>query len=163
MKNVILAFSAMFAMATASFAQNAAPAPAQAPVKEMKGHGKKMKDAAEKGKGQVNNALGLSAEQETSFKALNRAHQAAVAAVDKDKALAKDAKSAKIAELKAKYEADVKGVMNDEQYGKWLALRAKRDEKQGDKKEDKKEERNEKKGGKHGKAKGDKSPQPEAK
>jgi hypothetical protein len=157
MKNVILAFSAMFAMATASFAQNAAPAPA--PAKEVKGHGKKMKDAAEKGKGQVNNALGLSAEQETSFKALNKAHQAAVVAVDRDKALAKDAKSAKIAELKAKYEADVKGVMNDEQYGKWLAIRAKRDEKQADKKEEHKE----KKGSKHGKAKGDKSPQPEAK
>jgi hypothetical protein len=157
MKNVILAFSAMFAMATASFAQNAAPAPA--PAKEVKGHGKKMKDAAEKGKSQVNNALGLSAEQETSFKALNKAHQAAVAAVDKDKALAKEAKTAKIAELKSKYEADVKGVMNDDQYGKWLAMRAKRDEKQGEKKEELKE----KKGSKHGKAKGDKAAAPEAK
>ncbi len=155
MKNLILAFSAMLAFATASIAQNAAPAPAPAPVKEMKGAVKKGKEAAEKGKGQVNNTLGLSAEQETSFKALNKAHQAAVAAVQKDKAVAADAKKAKIDELKAKYEADVKGVMNDEQYGKWLALRAKRDEKPEAKKESQK-------GSKGGK-KGDKAPQPEAK
>jgi hypothetical protein len=156
MKNVILAFSAMFAFATASFAQNAAPAPAQGPVKEMKGSAKKGKEGAEKGKGHVNSALGLSAEQDASFKALNKAHQAAVGAVQKDKSLAADAKKAKIDELKAKYEADVKGVMNDEQYGKWLALRAKRDEKPEGKKEERKE-------GKKGARKGDKAPQPEAK
>jgi hypothetical protein len=149
MKNVILAFSAMLAFATASFAQNAAPAPAPAPVKEMKGKGKPAAAA---------NALGLSAEQETSFKALNKAHQAAVAAVQKDKALAADAKKAKVEELKAKYEADVKGVMNDEQYTKWLAKRAGRAEAKAEQKAEKKANH-----GKKGAGKGDKAPQPEAK
>jgi metal-dependent amidase/aminoacylase/carboxypeptidase family protein len=149
MKNVILAFSAMLAFATASIAQNAAPAPA--PVKEMKGKGQAKPGAAA-------NALGLSAEQETSFKALNKAHQEAVVAVGKDKATAADAKKAKIAELKAKYEADVKGVMNDEQYTKWMAKRAGRAEAKAEAKAEKKANH-----GKKGASKGDKAPQPEAK
>jgi hypothetical protein len=145
MKNLILVFSAMLAFATASIAQNAAPAPAAPPAKEAKGKGH-AKPAA--------NGFGLSAEQDASFKALNKAHQDAMVAVQKDKALAADARKAKVEELKAKYEADVKGVMNEEQYTKWMAKRAGRAEAKAEKKANK---------GKNGAAKGDKVPQPEAK
>ncbi|MEO0040803.1 MAG: hypothetical protein RL329_251 [Bacteroidota bacterium] len=145
MKNVILAFSAMLAFSTASFAQGAATEQAPPAPKEMKAaHGK-----GQKGKGAATN-LGLSAEQEPAFKAVNKAHQEAVRAVQMDKALASDAKTAKIAELKAKYEADVKGVMTEEQYTSWLAKRAKRAESKPNK------------GTKGGKGKADKNAQPDA-
>ena len=144
MKNVILAFAAMFAFATTSFAQDAAPAPAATPAtKEVKGKMKAKPAAAA-------NGLGLSAEQDASFKALNKAHQAAVGAAKGDKA--------KIDELKAKYEADVKGVMNEEQYTKWLAKRAGRAEAKAAHKAEKKANQ-----GKKGAPKGDKAPQPEPK
>jgi opacity protein-like surface antigen len=146
MKNLILAFSAMLAFATASFAQNAAPAPAAPPAKEAKVKG-------------AGNALGLSAEQKTSFDALNKAHQAAVIAVQKDKAVAAAAKKGKIDELKAKYEADVKGVLSEEQYTQWLAKRAGRVEAKAAHKAEKKAHH----GKKGAAAKGDKAPQPEAK
>jgi hypothetical protein len=146
MKNLVLAFCAIFAFATASVAQAlaAAPAPA-AKVKDKKEHGKEhgkemsengkakgdqaKAQAGEKGKGQMGGNLGLSAEQEAAFKAVNKAHQEAVKAVQMDKALAADAKKAQVDALKSKYEADVKGTMNADQYTKWLAMRAKRGEK----------------------------------
>jgi Spy/CpxP family protein refolding chaperone len=155
MKNVILAFSAMLAFSTASFAQGAATEQAPPAPKEMKtapGKGQKHEKGhtkGEKGKGAGTN-LGLSAEQEPAFRAVNKAHQEAVRAVQMDKALASDAKTSKIAELKAKYEADVKGVMTEEQYTGWLAKRAKRDEPKSNK------------GMKGGKAKADKNAQPDA-
>jgi hypothetical protein len=145
MKNLILAFAAIFAFATASIAQNAAPAPAP-PAKEAKGKAKGQAKAAA-------NALGLSAEQQTAFDALHKANDAAHKALDKEK-LDAAAKTAKRAELKAKYEADVKGVLNDEQYTKWMAKRAGRAEAKAEKKAQH---------GKKGAAKGDKAPQPEAK
>jgi hypothetical protein len=145
MKNLILAFSAMLAFATASIAQNAAPAPAAPPAKEAKGKGNAKPAPA--------NALGLSAEQKTAFDALHKANEEAHKALDKEKLDAK-AKTAKRAELKAKYEADVKGVLNDEQYTKWMAKRAGRAEAKAEKKANH---------GKKGASKGDKAPQPEAK
>ena len=172
MKNVILAFSALLAFTTASFAQNA---PAAAPTPEAKTnqpkgrgkeHGKEMsehgKAQGEKGKGQMEGNLGLSAEQEVSFKALNTSHKDAMKAVNMDKSLTADAKAAKVSELKSKYEADVKGVMNADQYAKWTASRAKRTEKAADHKE-KMGEHKAKMGDKkmQGKAKSDKVVQPQ--
>ena len=71
-------------------------------------------------------SLGLSADQQTKYAAVNKAHQEAVRKVDMDKALAPEAKKTQIAALKSKYETDIKGVMNADQYAKWSAERAKR-------------------------------------
>ena len=153
MKNVILAFSAMLAFTTATLAQNTpAPAPVPAPTTKTKGHGKehgkemgeKGKEkgeksagqAGEKGKSQMGGNLGLSPEQETSFKAVNKAHQDAVKAVQMDKSLTADAKKTQVDALKSKYAADVKGVMNADQYTKWEAARAKRAENKAEHKAD---------------------------
>lgn len=140
MKKVILAFSAMFALTIASFAQTAAPTTAQTPAK-VKGHGKEMKDhpkkgtdeakkgTGEKAKGQGMGAnLGLSADQQAQYGAINKAHQEAVRKVQMDNTLAPEAKKTQVAALKSKYETDLKGVMNAEQYAKWSEQRAKRAE-----------------------------------
>jgi hypothetical protein len=183
MKNLFLAFSAILAFATASFAQDAPatiPAPASK-TKQTNGQGKEVSQkakgksekgksqAGEKGKGQMANNLGLTPEQETSFKAFNKSHQEAVKAVNMDKAMAADAKAAKMSALKSAYEANVKGVMNEEQYTKWLASRAKRIEKKaemGNNKADEPKDKEAKAEGKNmkgkakGKAKSDKTTQP---
>jgi hypothetical protein len=153
MKNVILGICTVFALATTSFAQNA---PAEVPAKgkngkEMKGkgkekseeakaqgkdmgeqgkaHGKEMSDQGkakgEQGKG-MGASLGLTPEQQTQYGAVNKAHQEAVRKVQADQTLAADAKKAQVDALKSKYETDLKGVMNAEQYAKWSENRAKR-------------------------------------
>ncbi len=130
MKNVILGICTVFALTTASFAQNA---PAEVPAKgkngkEMKGKGKEKSEEAKaqggQGKG-MGASLGLTPEQQTQYAAINKAHQEAVRKVNTDQTLAVDAKKAQVAALKSKYEADLKGVMNAEQYAQWSEKRAK--------------------------------------
>jgi hypothetical protein len=93
-----------------------------------KGKGKAQGENRGQGQGGMK-ALGLSPEQETQFKGLNQAHKAAVKAVQSDASLAADAKKAQVATLVTKYESDVQGMMNADQFAKWTAARAKRDEK----------------------------------
>ncbi len=153
MKKVILVFSTMLALATASFAQDA---PATAPVK-AKEQGKEMKGKVE-GKAPMGGNLGLSAEQETKFKALNEAQKSAMQKLEMDKTLSADAKKTQKDALKSKYEADVKSVMNADQFAKWTAMRAKRDEKKSEmgEKKGKMEDQKSK-----GKAKSDNSSKPQ--
>ena len=80
-------------------------------------------------------ALGLSAEQETKFKAFNEGHKAAVKTVQTDASLAADAKKAQIDLLKSKYESEVQTLLTTDQFAKWKEMRAKRDEKGGDRKD----------------------------
>ena len=165
MKKVILTAVAALALVATSFAQSAtAPAPKAKMVKSKpameipaaqgtpaapatqgaptadqgKGHGKGEARGEGQGKAQGGmNALGLSPEQETKFKAVNTAHKAAVKAVQSDASLAADAKKAQVAALVTKYQSDVQGVMNADQFAKWTAMRAKRAEhKEGGEKED---------------------------
>ncbi|MDZ7879553.1 MAG: hypothetical protein U5L45_17885 [Saprospiraceae bacterium] len=146
MKKVILTAAAALALFATSFAQNAtAPAtkanmtkaksaattPAAqgtpAPTAEAgKEHGKRQRHdkGQDHAKGGLK-ALGLSAEQETQFKALNQAHKSAVKAVQSDASLAADAKKAQVAALSTKYESDVQGMMNADQFAKWTAARNK--------------------------------------
>lgn len=151
MKKVILGICTMFALATATFAQNA---PAEAVPAQGKAHGKEMKtkgkakgeqgkahgkEMGEKGKahgepGQMGANLGLSTDQQAKYGAVNKAHQDAVRKIQMDKTLTPEAKKTQVGALKTKYDADVKGVMNADQYAKWSENRAKRAEnKPGDK------------------------------
>jgi hypothetical protein len=148
MKKVILTAAAALALFATTFAQSAtAPAPkakmtkakpateaaaaqgTPAPTAEAgKTKGKAQGENRGQGQGGMK-ALGLSPEQETQFKTLNQAHKAAVKAVQSDASLAADAKKAQVAALVTKYESDVQGMMNADQFAKWTAARAKRDEK----------------------------------
>ncbi len=141
MKKLIFAFIALLAVANVSSAQNVpAPAPAKGDATEMKNkkHGKHEKgmgkhddnkdeqgNEAKEGKkgGKGLSDLGLSAEQETKFKALNEAHKSAMKKLEMDATVKGDAKKTQKDALKSKYEADVKAVMNPDQYTKWLEKR----------------------------------------
>ena len=102
---------------------------------ESKGRGEGEARGEGKGMGQGGKkVLGLSAEQETKFKAINEGHKAAVKTVQTDASLAADAKKAQIDLLKSKYESDVQTLLTTDQFAKWKEMRAKRDEK-GDRKE----------------------------
>lgn len=107
-------------------------------AKEMgKGHGEgHAKGNGEgRGEGKGGNMFGLSAEQETKFKAINEGHKAAMKNVQSDASMAADAKKAEMELLKSKYESDVQGVMTTDQFAKWKEMRAKRGEPRGDRKE----------------------------
>ena len=88
---------------------------------EVRGEGKG------RGEGQGGlKALGLSAEQETKFKAVNEGHKAAVKTVQSDASLAADAKKAQIDLLKSKYESEVQTLLSTDQFAKWKEMRDKR-------------------------------------
>ena len=128
MKKLIFAFSTVLALSTFSFAQ----APAAAPTKgkemkkgkekgaEMGQKGKEMDDKSEATKGM---GMGLTPDQQTKFKAFNESHKEAVKKIQMDKTLSADAKKTQIDALKGTYEANVKTVLNADQYTKWLAKR----------------------------------------
>ena len=102
-----------------------------------RGEGEARGEGKSRGEGQGQGGLkvlGLSAEQETKFKAINEGHKAAVKTVQTDASLAADAKKAQIDLLKSKYESDVQTLLTTDQFAKWKEMRAKRDEK-GDRKE----------------------------
>jgi Spy/CpxP family protein refolding chaperone len=126
MKKVILTAIAALAFMVTSFAQEAATPVAKPKTTKIQPPAKR---AAGQGNGQgALNALGLSPEQETQFKAINKAHKAAVDAVKSNESLAKEAKKAQVAELMAKYQSDVQGIMNADQFAKWTAAREARKE-----------------------------------
>lgn len=149
MKKVILMAAASLAIFATSFAQNAETTVPKAkttkskkkPAMDAPAQGTPSPAAAEKSKapekghekghtqgqvGGVNKELGLTAEQETKFKAINEGHKTATQAVQKDASMAADAKRAQVELLKSKYESDVQGVLNTDQFAKWQEMRAKR-------------------------------------
>jgi hypothetical protein len=185
MKKLIFACAMLLTLSAASFAQATAPAtpatsatpaaPAKGKMnqkgKEMSEKGKenrqKGKEMGEKGNAPKGMGMGLTPDQETKFKAFNESHKEAVKKVQMDKALSADAKKTQIDALKGTYEANVKTVLNADQYTKWSA---KRNDKGGDHKgkkgdhegkmEDHKEkmgEKKEMKGEKKGNRKADKA------
>ena len=148
MKKVILTAAAALALFATTFAQSTtAPAPKAKPATEtpatqgtpaaeagkVKGQAKSKARGEDRAQGQGGlKALGLSPEQETQFKTLNQAHKAAVKAVQSDASLASDAKKSQVATLVSKYQSDVQGMMNADQFAKWTAARAKRADKKMD-------------------------------
>jgi hypothetical protein len=96
------------------------------------GNGKGPDEARGRGEGRGGNMLGLSAEQETKFRAINEAHKAAMKNVQSDASMAADAKKAEMDLLKSKYESEVQGIFTTDQFAKWQAMRVKRsDRKEG--------------------------------
>jgi Spy/CpxP family protein refolding chaperone len=137
MKQVILSFVAMFAFVAVAFAQTpaipaatATPAAASAPAATTTAPAKNDRSPkmgnrdGQKGGGLKD--LGLTADQETAFKAANQAHQSKVQAIMADKTIAVDAKKTQIDNLKAEYSANVQGILNADQFAKWSQKRADR-------------------------------------
>jgi periplasmic protein CpxP/Spy len=176
MKKVLLTAVAALALVATSFAQNAskvkvkpsmtapaqgtptAPATQSAPATaeqgkgrgEGRGRGEARGEGQGKGQGGLK-ALGLTPEQETQFKSVNEAHKTAVKAVQMDANLAADAKKAQVEALKSKYQSDVQGVLNADQFAKWTAMRTKRADKKDDDRKDggDKDDDGDHKGGNH--------------
>ena len=86
-----------------------------------------------RGEGRGGNMLGLSAEQETKFKAINEGHKAAMKAVQTNASMAADAKKAEMELLKSKYESEIQTLLTTDQFAKWKEMRAKRGERKEDK------------------------------
>ncbi len=153
MKKVILMAAASLAIFATSFAQNAATTPTEAPKMAKKSRVKPVGEAPamqgtpapatqaqstpadespkKRGEGQGMGqgglkVLGLSAEQETKFKAINEGHKTAVKTVQMTESLAADAKKAQIELLKSKYESDVQTLLTTDQFAKWKEMRDKR-------------------------------------
>jgi hypothetical protein len=144
MKKLIFACAMMLILSAASYAQAPAPATSATPAAPAKGkmnqkgkemgekgkeNGQKGKEMGEKGNAPKGMGMGLTPDQETKFKAFNESHKEAVKKIQMDKALSADAKKTQIDALKSTYEANVKTVLNADQYTKWLA---KRNDKGGD-------------------------------
>jgi Spy/CpxP family protein refolding chaperone len=149
MKQVILSFVAIFAFVAVSFAQTpavpaatatpaATSAATNAPAQKDKAPRMGNRDG-QRGGGLKD--LGLTADQETAFKAANQAHQAKVQAIMADKTIAVDAKKTQIDNLKAEYSANVQGILNADQFAKWSQKRADRAENKMEKRAERMEKR----------------------
>lgn len=145
MKKSILLFTLFLSIFANSFAQAPATLPAPAAAKATKAPNKMKDHANEKGKEQaqagqdkaqgenkMKNDWGLTADQQTKFKALNETQKANMQKLMADKTMDAAAKDAQKAKLKAEYEAQVQAVFTPEQFTKWQAARANRDAKKGE-------------------------------
>ena len=127
MKKVIALFAMVFALCATTFAQSAT-APAKDAAKTEKAQGGKRMEGKAKGDNPMKSEFGLSADQETKFRAANKAQKDAMQALQADQTLDKAAKVAKMKAQKDTYEAQVKSIFTPEQYAKWEAKREARKE-----------------------------------
>lgn len=123
MKRVIVLFALIAAFAANSFAQTdnqAAPTTAtQQTVKHNKGGRKGGKHAGMNMKKQLN----LTAEQETKMKTIGGTYRGKMQAIKSDNTLSKDQKKVQFAELQKAHDAEIKGVLNGDQYAKFTDLK----------------------------------------
>ena len=160
MKKVLLMSMAMFTLVATSFAQTPAPAPKvvkMTPKPKAGGAETSKMEAGNKPKGE-RNMLDMSADQKAKFNTLHDAHGAAVKAIQENKALTPEARKAQIATLGTQYEADVKGVLNADQYAKWSQIRAKRQMEKAENKAERKADKMEQKSQKPAEGKAPKVP-----
>jgi periplasmic protein CpxP/Spy len=119
MKKVTLMFAIMLAFAANSFAQAEAKA---APATE------KLEAAAGQKRESWKNLLGLTPEQDAKMKAIGKAYKENTEAVKNDAAADKDQKKAKLADLKKANEAELKALMNADQFAKYTDIQKQRKE-----------------------------------
>ena len=124
MKRVIVLFALIAAFAANSFAQtDNQAAPIQQQTEKVKGGGKKHgKHAGADMKKQLN----LTAEQETKMKTIGGTYRGKMQAIKGDNTLSKDQKKAQFAELQKSHDAEIKGVLNGDQYAKFTEMKKQR-------------------------------------
>ena len=125
MKRVIVLFALIAAFSATSFAQtDAQAAPNKPKMEKHKGGGKGGKHA---GAGMdMKKQLNLTAEQETKMKTIGGTYRGKMKAIKSDNTLNKDQKKAQFAELQKAHDAEIKGVLNGDQYAKFTDLKKQR-------------------------------------
>jgi Spy/CpxP family protein refolding chaperone len=128
MKKVSILIAVLFAFMANTFAQTGAQTDMQAaPTTEKIG---KHKGKAHKS---AKNELNLTSEQKTRLQGIGSTNKGKIQAIKTDNALSKEQKRAKMVELKQAHDAEVKGVLNAEQYAKYGDLKKERREKMKEK------------------------------
>ena len=126
MKRVIVLFAVIFAFAANSFAQTGSQTDNQAApstTKMEKRKGGKPKGDQKAAAKSMKKELGLTSEQEMRMKDIGGTYRGKMKAVHSDNTLSKEQKKTQMAELKKAHEAELKGVMNGDQYAKYTELR----------------------------------------
>jgi periplasmic protein CpxP/Spy len=122
MKRVLILCAFLVAFAASSFAQTdiqAAPTTSQK-IEKRKGRGNKQ--AANMGK-----ELNLTSEQKTQLKNINGTYKGKMQALKTDNALSKDQKRAHKSDIQKAHDAELKGVLNTEQYAKFSQAKQQRE------------------------------------
>ncbi len=127
MKKVIILFAAILVFAANSFAQTGAQTDNQAaPKKEkrMKPNGKGGQHAG----ANIKKELNLTPEQEARLKDMGAINKGKIQAVRTDNSLSKEQKRAQMMEIQKAHDAEVKGILNADQYNKFTELKKQRRE-----------------------------------
>ena len=132
MKRVIILLAVIFAFAANSFAQTGSQTDNQAAptgAKMEKHKGGKPKDGKHGGARNLKKELNLTAEQETRMKDIGSTYKGKMKAIQTDNTLDKEQKKAQFLAVRNAHEAEVKGVMNADQYAKFTELKKQRHDK----------------------------------
>lgn len=125
MKKVIVLFALIVAFAATSFAQtDNQPAPTTQTTEKVKG-GKKRGHHGKQGAMNMKKELNLTSEQETKMKNIAATYRGKMKAVKTD-AGDKTQKRAEAAEIHKAHEAEIKSILNAEQYAKYTELKKQR-------------------------------------
>ena len=130
MKKVIVLFAVIIAFAANSFAQNATQTDNQtAPLKEKVGKHNKGDKGKHAGAIDMKKDLNLSSDQETRMKNIGSTYKGKMQALRSDNTLDKNQKRVQMVEMQKAHEAEVKGVLNSEQYTKFTEMKKQRHDK----------------------------------
>ncbi len=123
MKKVIVLFVAILAFAANSFAQSATQTETQNEAKTERVKGHRGGNGKHAGKMDMKKELNLSSDQSNSLKNIGNTYKGKIKALKTDETLSKDQKKAQMAEMKKAHDAEVKGVLNADQYAKLTEMK----------------------------------------
>ena len=119
MKKVVILFAVLCAFAAPSFAQTATPTAATAEKEKMDNKQAMTAQKPESWK----SLLALTPEQDAKMKEVNKAFKEKSDALKNDATLEKADKKAKMTELQASNETDLKAILSAEQFTKYIEIR----------------------------------------
>jgi periplasmic protein CpxP/Spy len=123
MKKVIVLFIAILAFAANTFAQSATQTETQKAPKTERGKGHRGGNGKHAGKMDMKKALNLSSDQSNSMKKIGNDYKGKMKALKTDETLSNEQKKAKMADIKKLHDAEVKGVLNADQYAKLTEMK----------------------------------------
>lgn len=123
MKKVIVLFVAILAFAANSFAQSATQIETQNEAKTERVKGQRGGNGKHADKMDMKKELNLSSDQSNSMKKIGNDYKGKLKAMKTDETMSKEQKKAKMAEMKKSHDAEVKGVLNADQYAKMSEMK----------------------------------------
>ncbi len=123
MKKVIVLFVAILAFAANSFAQSATQIETQNEAKTERVKGHRGGNGKHAGAMDMKKELNLSSDQSNSMKKIGNDYKGKMKALKTDETLSKEQKKSKMAEMKKSHDAEVKGVLNADQYAKLTEMK----------------------------------------